>query len=419
MNQLQTVPLLGANKMALNTQVSPDIVPVLNNSSDPAQALAANRNDSALRGKDVDWHDQERLSGFIFMCNGRTKPQCYRYRVFGLPAGKMEVVEKIKPGMKLFLYDFELKLLYGIYEATSVGTLNLEQTAFDGRIYKDCLTLHESSFRHAIKYNYQKGLKFNQELNQQQVRSLLSLFRPLTASTPKPLQLMGHQAVQNQSSLPFIKDSFAQVVESHHTQQTGLQEHECYRPQLSTGRYHPVLDPQVSLAPVDPNVTASQISYVQQISEPQNVLQSAPSLQQHYFGYPINMGHSYPTMMTQVWPTSDGQYYIASQPYVPGYPTQPVPGHYNRYGTMGIDQQVGSGDKYQSALQREGENSSAEGSFIQYYSSYPSLASSSFTPAMLGSGNIPEVGIPQAANGALPHPHAYSYPFTGAAPTHH
>ena len=71
-------------------------------------------------------------AGFIFMCNDKTKPECYRYGVFGLPAGNKEVVEKIKPGAKLFLFDFQLKLLYGIYEASTVGKLNWEPAAFGG-----------------------------------------------------------------------------------------------------------------------------------------------------------------------------------------------------------------------------------------------------------------------------------------------
>ncbi|KAK8488934.1 hypothetical protein V6N13_060948 [Hibiscus sabdariffa] len=110
--------------MALKSQASHAIV--------PAQGRAA-YNDIIIQPKEIDENDQEQFSGFIFMCNGRTKPQCYMYRVFGLPAGQLDVVEKIKPGMMLFLFDFELKLLYGIYEAASVGTLHLEQTAFNGR----------------------------------------------------------------------------------------------------------------------------------------------------------------------------------------------------------------------------------------------------------------------------------------------
>ena len=73
---------------------------------------------------------QEKLAGFIFMCNRVTKPECYRFRVFGLPAGRKEVVEKINPGTCLFLFDTDVKLLYGIYTATSSGKLGIQPLAF-------------------------------------------------------------------------------------------------------------------------------------------------------------------------------------------------------------------------------------------------------------------------------------------------
>ena len=60
------------------------------------------------------------------MCSGETKPE---YRVFGLHRENLDIVLKIKAGTKLFLFDFGVKRLYGIYTAVD----DLEPAAFHGK----------------------------------------------------------------------------------------------------------------------------------------------------------------------------------------------------------------------------------------------------------------------------------------------
>ncbi|WCJ36352.1 DCD (Development and Cell Death) domain protein [Euphorbia peplus] len=256
------------------------------------------------------------LSGFIFLCNGNTKPECYIYRVFGLPEFKKDVVENIKPGMRLFLFDFELKLLYGVYEATSVGTLNVEPTAFGGkfpaqvsfRICKDCLPLPESSFKHAIEDNYQKG-KFKQELNEQQVRSLLSLFRPL--SVPKSVPVLPSflpSGIDNhfraQATLLSQNDPSATMVQlSHnlsvqmpqHLQRFESQQHAHYGP---SANFHPSVDTyrQTRPAPTMPYVEnpyapRTQHVYAPQVLESNCIQQSALSSDSGPYGSMMDTGY--------------------------------------------------------------------------------------------------------------------------------
>ncbi|KAI3856690.1 hypothetical protein MKX03_026815 [Papaver bracteatum] len=177
--------------------------------------------------------DEEHSLGFIFMCSRETKPECFKYCVFGLPAGKLAVVQNIKPGANLFLFDVNLKLLYGVYKATSRGGFGLEPAAFGGRfpaqvrfsVSKESLPLPESVFRLAIEENYH-GSKFQQQLSNHQVKKLFALFRlpggsPVPVLGAPPLHFLPVKMYQNQQPprLPPPKDPYASMPHhrGHHT----------------------------------------------------------------------------------------------------------------------------------------------------------------------------------------------------------
>ncbi|CAI9786856.1 unnamed protein product [Fraxinus pennsylvanica] len=338
---------------------------------DPAQAstsaLPSEENRAASQNRDPDKETKNHLSGFIFMCNQSTKSECYQYRVFGLPAGKKEVVESITPGTKLFLFDFVLKRLYGVYEATSAGTMNLEPDAFRGKfpaqvkfkIFKECLPLHESSFRRVLKENYE-GQKFKQELSGKQVRNLLSSFRPLGTSSQRLPRTL----------------------------------------------------PNVSLSRARPPSTMEerQLDGVQHYNGP-SVMEHQPvqlvHIPQHgYHGIPAYMGHAHPATEHRRMPINN-LYYVAEsrQPHFSEGHAYAVQEPHSRYGTVqerGVhDQLPGLRSEYRRLpVQREvlpQDEAVAYGSFSSY-------ASSAVQPQSNAAGysSYPAPIVPYAASAVQP-----------------
>lgn len=126
--------------------------------------------------------------GAIFMSNTQTKKECLRRKLFGLPSNMSDFVLHVKKGMTLFLFEFERRLLHGVYRATSDGEINIEPKAFIscGKHFPaqvrftsvwNCSPLAEHEFQDAIWDNYFSGKKFKFGLNKDQVNKLMMLFR--------------------------------------------------------------------------------------------------------------------------------------------------------------------------------------------------------------------------------------------------
>ncbi|KAJ0975861.1 hypothetical protein J5N97_017826 [Dioscorea zingiberensis] len=76
------------------------------------------------------FEQDSRIVGAIFMSNRATKKECMKRGLFGLPHSQASFVNKLKAGMLLFLFEHEQRKLFGVFEATSDGAMNIIPNAF-------------------------------------------------------------------------------------------------------------------------------------------------------------------------------------------------------------------------------------------------------------------------------------------------
>ena len=69
------------------------------------------------------------MAGAIFMCNISTREQSFQAKVFSLALEYQSFVTNVRKGMPLFLFDYTLRKLYGVFEAASDGGLNICDSA--------------------------------------------------------------------------------------------------------------------------------------------------------------------------------------------------------------------------------------------------------------------------------------------------
>jgi hypothetical protein len=81
--------------------------------------------------------DPADMAGAIFMSNSETREGCFGAGVFGLPPEYERFIVRVRQGMPLFLFDYTERKLYGVFEATSDGGMDIRRGAFrfTGRTY--------------------------------------------------------------------------------------------------------------------------------------------------------------------------------------------------------------------------------------------------------------------------------------------
>jgi len=68
--------------------------------------------------------------GFIFGTSASTMDECLGRGILGLPAHMKHVASGIQPGSPIFLFNVTDRLLFGIFEALTPATMNIEPRAF-------------------------------------------------------------------------------------------------------------------------------------------------------------------------------------------------------------------------------------------------------------------------------------------------
>lgn len=141
---------------------------------------------------------KNQLGGVIFGAKNTTIKECLSKQLFGLTNQHLVYVEKIDPGLPLFLLNCTDSTLHGIFEAASHGKKNIDLYAWtsDGtqktpypaqvrvRVRMRCQPLTENQFKPIIVDNYYTQNHFWFELDHAQTNRLLSLFSSQPAFVP-------------------------------------------------------------------------------------------------------------------------------------------------------------------------------------------------------------------------------------------
>nr|XP_043611223.1 influenza virus NS1A-binding protein homolog [Erigeron canadensis] len=164
---------------------------------------------------------KSQLGGVIFGATNTTFQECLSKQLFGLPREHLVYVEKIDPGLPLFLLNYSDRKLHGVFEAASHGQKNIDPYAWAGYASQGTRysaqvqvrlrssdsprqPLNEDQFKPIIVDNYYTPQRFWFELDHVQTNQLLALFSSQPISVFK-----SYKKVENQPKRKDLRTSFS------------------------------------------------------------------------------------------------------------------------------------------------------------------------------------------------------------------
>ncbi|KAD1053236.1 hypothetical protein R6Q59_027178 [Mikania micrantha] len=160
--------------------------------------MGARKKESYHGGPNTRNLGKSQLGSVIFGAANTTINECLSKQLFGLPKEHLEYVEKIVPGLPLFLFNYTDRKLHGVFEAASHGQRDIDpyawtcegkqKTPFPAqvqvRVQSARQPLTENLFKPIIADNYFTRIHFWFELDHSQTNRLLCLFssQPVSAS---------------------------------------------------------------------------------------------------------------------------------------------------------------------------------------------------------------------------------------------
>ncbi|CAM6023605.1 unnamed protein product [Sphagnum balticum] len=153
------------------------------------------------------------LPGMIFGCTTETYQECMARQLFGLPERNKNQVLRVVPGSKLFLFNYRVKEMSGIFEATCHGGMNIVRDAFNGwfpaqvkiQCISVCPNLPASVFKGAILDNYFDNSKFKYDLTAIQVGRLTELFKMKAEYVARHLATVDYHYIHYRQNLQELK----------------------------------------------------------------------------------------------------------------------------------------------------------------------------------------------------------------------